>query len=46
MGEELIEMYVLFWEIKVLNLRVWWQLVFNHGRAEHREVFPVHGQVG
>lgn len=46
LGEELIEMYFSFREIKVLNLRAWRQLVFNHGRVEHRETFPVHGWVG
>lgn len=45
-GEELIEMYFSFREIKVLNLRAWRQLVFNHGRVAHRETFPVHGWVG
>lgn len=35
LGEELIEMYFAFLEIKIVNLRAWRQLVFNHGRIEH-----------
>lgn len=46
LGEELIEMYFSFREIKVLNLRAWWQLAFNHGTVERRGMIPANGWVG
>lgn len=46
LGEELIEMYFSFREIEVLDLRAWRRLVFNQGRVEPREPFPVHSTGG